>query len=65
MKSEMRNKCRAYASHAIRKVTQHTIVHWSFHIRKNKNFERIDAMLATSNHVKRKKDEKNSLNLAL
>jgi hypothetical protein len=33
--------------------------------KKKQNFERIDAMLATSNHVKRKKDERNSLNLAL
>jgi hypothetical protein len=28
-------------------------------------FKRIDVMLATSNHVKRKKDERNPLNLAL
>jgi hypothetical protein len=33
--------------------------------KKKRNFERIDVMLATSNHVERKKDEKNSLNLAL
>jgi hypothetical protein len=33
--------------------------------KKKQNFERIDAMLATSNHVKRKKDERNPLNLAL
>jgi hypothetical protein len=33
--------------------------------KKKRNFERIGAMLATSNHVERKKDEKNSLNLAL
>jgi hypothetical protein len=33
--------------------------------KKKQNFERIGAMLATSNHVKRKKDERNSLNLAL
>jgi hypothetical protein len=33
---------------------------------KNKqNFERFDAMLATSNHVKKKKDKRNPLNLAL
>jgi hypothetical protein len=32
---------------------------------KKQNFERIDAILATSNHVERKKDEKNSLNLAI
>jgi hypothetical protein len=29
------------------------------------NFERISAMLASSNHVKRNKDERNPLNLAL
>jgi hypothetical protein len=33
--------------------------------KKKQNFERIDAMLATNNHVKRKKDERNPLNLAL
>jgi hypothetical protein len=33
--------------------------------KKKQNFERIGAMLATSNHVKRKKDETNSLNLVL
>jgi uncharacterized protein YqiB (DUF1249 family) len=33
--------------------------------KKKQNFERIDAMLATSNHVKRKKDERNPLNLVL
>jgi hypothetical protein len=33
--------------------------------KKKQNFERIGAMLATSNHVKRKKDERNPLNLAL
>jgi hypothetical protein len=36
-----------------------------FPYKKKQNFERIGAMLATSNHVKRKKDEKNPLNLAL
>jgi hypothetical protein len=33
--------------------------------KKKQNFERIGAMLATSNPVKRKKDERNPLNLAL
>jgi hypothetical protein len=33
--------------------------------KKKRNFERIGAMLATSNNVERKKDERNSLNLAL
>jgi hypothetical protein len=33
--------------------------------KKKQNFERIGAMLATSNHVKRKKVERNPLNLAL
>jgi hypothetical protein len=33
--------------------------------KKKRNFERISVMLATSNHVERKKDEINSLNLAL
>jgi hypothetical protein len=33
--------------------------------KKKQNFKRSDAMLATSNHVKRKKDERNPLNLAL
>jgi hypothetical protein len=33
--------------------------------KKKQNFERIGVMLATSNYVKRKKDERNSLNLAL
>jgi hypothetical protein len=33
--------------------------------KKKQRFERIGAMLATSNHVKRKKDERNPLNLAL
>jgi hypothetical protein len=33
--------------------------------KKKQNFERISAMLATSNHVKRKKDEINPLNFAL
>jgi hypothetical protein len=33
--------------------------------KKKQNFERISVMLATSNHVKRKKDERNPLNLAL
>jgi hypothetical protein len=33
--------------------------------KKRQNFERIGAMLASSNHVKRKKDERNPLNLAL
>jgi hypothetical protein len=33
--------------------------------KKKQNFERIGAMLATSNHVERKNDERNSLNLAL
>jgi hypothetical protein len=32
---------------------------------KKQNFERIDAMLATSNHIKKKKDERNPFNLAL
>jgi mRNA-degrading endonuclease YafQ of YafQ-DinJ toxin-antitoxin module len=36
-----------------------------FSHKKKQNFERIGAMLATSNHVKRKNDEKNLLNLAL
>jgi hypothetical protein len=33
--------------------------------KKKQNFERIYAMLTTSNHVKRKKDERNPLNLVL
>jgi Zn-finger protein len=33
--------------------------------KKKQNFKRISAMLASSNHVKRKKDERNPLNLAL
>jgi mRNA-degrading endonuclease YafQ of YafQ-DinJ toxin-antitoxin module len=33
--------------------------------KKKQNFERIGAMIATSNHIKRKKDERNPLNLAL
>jgi Zn-finger protein len=33
--------------------------------KKKQNFERIGVMLATSNHVERKKDEINSLNFAL
>jgi phage gp16-like protein len=33
--------------------------------KKKQNFKRICAMLATSNHVERKKDERNTLNLAL
>jgi hypothetical protein len=33
--------------------------------KKKQNFERIGAMLATSNHVERKNDERNPLNLAL
>jgi hypothetical protein len=33
--------------------------------KKNQNFKRISTMLASSNHAKRKKDERNSLNLAL
>jgi hypothetical protein len=33
--------------------------------KKKQNFERIDAMLVTSNHVERKNDERNPLNLAL
>jgi hypothetical protein len=33
--------------------------------KKKQNFERIGAILATSNHVKRKNDEINSLNLAI
>jgi hypothetical protein len=33
--------------------------------KKKQNFERIGAMLATSNHVERNKDERNLLNLAL
>jgi hypothetical protein len=33
--------------------------------KKKRNFERIGAMLATSNHVERKKDERNPLNFAL
>jgi hypothetical protein len=33
--------------------------------KKNQNFERIGVMLAASNHVERKNDERNSLNLAL
>jgi hypothetical protein len=33
--------------------------------KKKQNFERIGAMLATSNHIKRKKDERNPLNLTL
>jgi hypothetical protein len=36
-----------------------------FSNKKKQNFERISAMLATSNHVKRKKDERNPVNLAL
>jgi mRNA-degrading endonuclease YafQ of YafQ-DinJ toxin-antitoxin module len=36
-----------------------------FSYKKKQNFERIGDMLATSNHVKRKKDERNSLNLCL
>jgi hypothetical protein len=33
--------------------------------KKKQNFERIGTMLATSNHVKRKKNERNSLNLTI
>jgi hypothetical protein len=33
--------------------------------KKKQNFERISVMLASSNHVKRNKDERNLLNLAL
>jgi hypothetical protein len=33
--------------------------------KKKQKFERIGVMLATSNHVERKKDKKNSFNLAL
>jgi hypothetical protein len=33
--------------------------------KKKQNFKRIGVMLATSNHVKRKKDERNPLNLVL
>jgi hypothetical protein len=33
--------------------------------KKKQNFERIDAMLTKNNHVKRKKYERNPLNLAL
>jgi hypothetical protein len=33
--------------------------------KKKQNFEKIGAMLATNNHVKRKKDERNPHNLAL
>jgi hypothetical protein len=33
--------------------------------KKKQNFERIDAMLAISNHFERKNDERNSLNLVL
>jgi hypothetical protein len=33
--------------------------------KKKRNFERIGVMLATSNHIERKKDEKNLLNLSL
>jgi mRNA-degrading endonuclease YafQ of YafQ-DinJ toxin-antitoxin module len=36
-----------------------------FSHKKKQNFERISAILATSNHVKRKKDERNLHNLAL
>jgi hypothetical protein len=36
-----------------------------FPYKKKQNFERIGAMLATSNHVKRKKNERNSLKIAL
>jgi hypothetical protein len=36
-----------------------------FSNKKKQNFERIGAMLAISNHVKRKKDERNLLNLTL
>jgi hypothetical protein len=45
----------------------HTI-HDSFLVfphKKKQKFERIGAMLATSNHFERNKDERNSLNLAL
>jgi hypothetical protein len=45
----------------------HTIYDCSlvFPHKKKRNFERIDAMLAISNHVERNKDEINPLNLAL
>jgi hypothetical protein len=45
----------------------HTIHDYSlvFSNKKKQNFERICAMLAISNHVKRRKDERNLLNLAL
>jgi hypothetical protein len=33
--------------------------------KKKQNFDRICVMLATINHIERKNDEKNSLNLAL
>jgi hypothetical protein len=36
-----------------------------FSHKKKQNFERIGVMLATSNHVKRKNDERNPLNIAL
>jgi hypothetical protein len=36
-----------------------------FSHKKKQNFERIGVMLATSNHVKRKKDKRNPLNLVL
>jgi hypothetical protein len=53
MKSEMRKD---HTTHDCSLVFPH---------KKKQNFERIGAMLATSNYVKRKKDERNPLNLAL
>jgi hypothetical protein len=37
----------------------------SSHKRRSETLREIDVMLDTSNHVERKKDERNSLNLAL
>jgi hypothetical protein len=61
----MRKKWRAYDSHAIRKVTQHIIIFFVFPHKKKQNFEKIGAILATSNHVEGKNDERNPLNLVL
>jgi hypothetical protein len=62
-RDEKRKACIYFSCHK----KYHTTHNYSlvFPHKKNQNFKRVSAMLAASNHVERKNDERNSLNLAL
>jgi gag-polypeptide of LTR copia-type len=63
VRDEKKMTCICFSCHKIGHTTHDYF--FVFPHKKKQNFERIDAMLATSNHVERKKDKRNSLNLVL